>query len=418
MRQLLLLLVAAVGVLPGAVRADVLRVPSEHLTIAEALSVASLGDTVLVAQGVYRERGLQMKSGVILTSESGLADGATIDAEYLGQIMRCTLLSDATTIRGFTFTHGLSGYDNGGAVNCNESDVLFENVAFRANRTYGQGGAVYCFRGTLVFRNVTFVGNGAYLEGDGGAIYCERSSPTIYDAVFEGNAGTNGGAIATYTGCYPVVANSQFLGNSATQNGGAVAVLSLTGGTFEAVLFADNVAESEGGAVYTCGNPTFNTAEFLRNSAVNGGALACLSSEPHIASSTFYSNAASGKGGGVYCNQANPWLARTVVSFSSDGEGLFGESVSSPVLVCCDIFGNADGEYGGAIPDFTGVGGTFSADPLFCDSASGDLTLDASSPCAPGNNGCDELIGANSVACGGATAVENTSWGRLKALYR
>jgi len=65
------------------------------------------------------------------------------------------------------------------------------------------------------------------------------------------------------------------------------------------------------------------------------------------------------------------------------------------------------------------LGGNFSLDPLFCDPENGDYKLDCNSPCLPGNHpdGVDcGLIGALGQGCG-ATAVEQTSWGRIKALF-
>lgn len=60
----------------------------------------------------------------------------------------------------------------------------------------------------------------------------------------------------------------------------------------------------------------------------------------------------------------------------------------------------------------------FSLDPQFC--AADNFHIAAGSPCAPGNtplNGDCGLIGALPVGCN-PTATEETTWGRVKALYR
>jgi hypothetical protein len=62
------------------------------------------------------------------------------------------------------------------------------------------------------------------------------------------------------------------------------------------------------------------------------------------------------------------------------------------------------------------INDNFNQDPLFCDAPTGDFTIDASSPCAPGNNPACGLVGAWDVGCD--SPVEAISWGSLKAMYR
>ncbi|HET9886216.1 MAG TPA: hypothetical protein VFR10_01795, partial [bacterium] len=77
--------------------------------------------------------------------------------------------------------------------------------------------------------------------------------------------------------------------------------------------------------------------------------------------------------------------------------------------------------YGNEGGDFYGTWGPMPndvfADPQFCNAGEFDFTVSAESPCAPGMTpGCG-AIGAWGVGCGGI-AVEQTSWGQIKALYR
>ena len=74
---------------------------------------------------------------------------------------------------------------------------------------------------------------------------------------------------------------------------------------------------------------------------------------------------------------------------------------SEPTLVCCDIYGNPDGDWIGCIAGQLGQTGNISLDPLFCSPEDGELALAEDSPCAPftpPNPGCD-LIGARPVGC-------------------
>ncbi|MFN8583676.1 MAG: hypothetical protein U0163_22195 [Gemmatimonadaceae bacterium] len=86
-------------------------------------------------------------------------------------------------------------------------------------------------------------------------------------------------------------------------------------------------------------------------------------------------------------------------------------------MTCSNVFGNPGGDWSGCVAAMANADGNLSADPLFCGAAGDDLSLNASSPCAPPNSGECDLIGALGVGCG-ATALPERSWGSIKALYR
>jgi predicted outer membrane repeat protein len=154
---------------------------------------------------------------------------------------------------------------------------------------------------------------------------------------------------------------------------------------------------------------------------------------------TFSHNSCEHLGGAIACGETSfIELQGTIVAFSGQGEGVFCGDCGIAVT-CCDIFGNAGGDWIGCIADQYGVNGNFSADPLFCDpgdetipmlySGASPYTLHADSPCLPGNHpdGYDcGLIGAYGIGCGPSTsppvaksaAVEETTWGRIKVGYR
>ena len=76
------------------------------------------------------------------------------------------------------------------------------------------------------------------------------------------------------------------------------------------------------------------------------------------------------------------------------------------------VFGNVGGDaLCGSYSDI------LEADPLFCDLAIGDLSIDAASPCLPANNPWGILIGALGEGCS-TVMVEPATWGRVKTLFR
>jgi hypothetical protein len=94
-------------------------------------------------------------------------------------------------------------------------------------------------------------------------------------------------------------------------------------------------------------------------------------------------------------------VGNTIVAFSAEGEGVSAAG-PCPTLRCCDLFGNAGGDWIGCLAEqLDPVYGNISEDPLFCDPATGDLHLREDSPCAPfspSNPDCD-LVGAWPVGC-------------------
>jgi len=77
-------------------------------TIEAGFDSSAAGDTVLVACGTYYESELYIKSGVVLRSETGQPDCATIDGGG-GTILWCVNVDDATRIEGLTLTDGIWG---------------------------------------------------------------------------------------------------------------------------------------------------------------------------------------------------------------------------------------------------------------------------------------------------------------------
>jgi len=96
-------------------------------------------------------------------------------------------------------------------------------------------------------------------------------------------------------------------------------------------------------------------------------------------------------------------IGNVIATSSTTGHGVFG-GVSGIDVTCCDVWNNAGGDYGGVLPDQTGLNGNIAVDPMFCDPANSDLRLSPDSPCID-TSGCGR-IGALGPGCGTCEQIE------------
>jgi hypothetical protein len=277
------------------------------------------------------------------------------------------------------------------------SNAQFEGCSFLENaadipgpQAYFAGGALYCYECSPEFNGCEFIGNSGILNITGCAvfIYGPLALPQFINCLFENNVGAHtGGGMAIYAGATPTISSCVFRRNQGGSGGGIfVGTPSLT---VERTLFDGNSA-GLGGAVYF---------------GWGGGAGS-------LTMCTLVSNSAD-EGGGVFVDATagTPSVTQTIIVFGTKGQAIFCGGSSTPTLTNCDLYGNIGGN------DLCGTdgGGNISADPLFCDRGAGDYTLNSTSPCV--DNPGQGQIGASGVGCG-PTAVQNTTWGRIKSMFR
>jgi hypothetical protein len=354
-------------------------------TIQAAIDAAGMDDSILVGPGTYSwtNQGTGDDYGMIrmlrgapaLTIVGEMGAAATIlDGEFLGRIFFYQGYYPGTpgglTLDGFTFTRGTPTVVSnlvGGAFTAHMSSPIVRNCVFIGNAA-DQGGAVWCGgHGGPTFENCLFVGNAARY---GGAIFLINTpyTVTISACVIQGNDATSGGALYGYN--VPLV--------------------------MERCVISRNKASSEGGAI----------------------ALArCYPSR--VSRSTLYQNEAMTGGGIALLSTTNLTVENTIIAWSENGGAVSVPAPATMTFGCSDLFSNWGGDWTGPVAGELGVNGNISADPLFCNRLSLDLTLHADSPCAPGRHpdGADcGQIGASTVGCGGVP-VEERSWGSIKSKF-
>ncbi len=386
---LILGFITALSLAAGATQAAVIHVPGDQPTIAAGLGSASSGDIVLVACGTYEEHSLSLPSGVTLRGDGSSASCVIIDAQGLGRVMEAVGLSETVTIENLTLRNGLAHH--GAGLKVEFASAVVGNCHFDGNVATSVGGGLHSKESDVTVTDCLFTGNSA--DADGGGLNMAQSELTLTNSVFDGNTADYGGALVLASGS-PLVEGCRFLENSSTAAGGAIVTLLST-------------------------TPTIRGCLFDGNSSVDGGAIyAMLGGDALIETCTFVNNAASTLAAGVLAWYSNTTMRNCIVAFSTEGEGVACDLNGQLILECCDIYGNAGGDWVGCAADQLGVNGNFSEDPLFCllDNPVEPYTVSAYSSCAEVNNPECGQIGAFGFACG-LTATEDTSISHVKSLY-
>jgi len=277
----------------------------------DALSIASNGDKIRVAQGIYkpdqgagveagdRETTFQLVSGVII--EGGYAGPAEQDSNVRDIDLYETFLSgdigatdyemdnsyhvvmgaNDTVIDGFTITGGfasdkgdpdLAG-NGGGMFNLNVSPTV-RNCVFVENSALNNGGGMANWQSSPTITNCMFIANDA---SHGAGMMNWSSSPILNNCVFQDNfARVRGGALESKTNSSPKVTHSDFINNQA-KDGGAIWVNYNCFPKFEHCEFKDNTATGNGGAIYSSSTTgiALKDCRFSNNTTKSGSAVYC-----------------------------------------------------------------------------------------------------------------------------------------------
>jgi predicted outer membrane repeat protein len=241
------------------------------------------------------------------------------------------------------------------------------------------------------------------------------SSDLIENCVFTGNRASSGGGMACRYSS-PTIRGCSFIGNDAISDGAGLYVLSESEPLIEDCLFTGNAAEADGGAIYfTQSSGIVRDCLFTHNLAGFWGAgIYCQSSSSlDIRTCTFCLNDCHGDGSGICASSGSSLtVEQSIIAFNTGAPGistLAGGDPASIEVLCCDVYGHPEDNYGGAMLDQTGLNDNISADPCFCDLASDAYTLWNYSPCA--QTACG-TIGAYPVACWDAQGVADSGAGR------
>ncbi len=272
------------------------------------------------------------------------------------------LYSETTaTLTNVDISHNTS--DNiAGGLYAYDADIDCVGCTFDSNTAVGSGGALYMRTESVVTLDSTSVFSSNHSDGSGGAIYNGIRTLIVNGTEFTGNtASFDGGAIYQYSSADLFIQDATFDGSESSRYGGA---LYLDGDvTIDDSTFVDNTAVTQGGAVFLSSTGTIEAANttFDGNQATASGAdsgAAHLQGDATFDTCTFTDNSAADDGGALYVqNGASVDLVDTVFdgnSASSSGGAILSDA--SFVTISGGSYTDNSAYWGGAFYDYSSTG--------------------------------------------------------------
>jgi uncharacterized repeat protein (TIGR01451 family) len=319
-------------------------------SVQTAVDMATPGDEIRVAQGVYSD---------VHTPVAGFT--------------QTVYLSKSLSLRG-----GYTTSDNWTTSFLTRATVL---------NARGQGRVIYIADGVTVALEAFYIQNGYVSNGDGGGIYVGSGNSVIHNnRIFSNTARTGGSNTGRGAGLYiagggPAIDGNYVYSNTVvgTSRGGGIYIGNSNGnlqvrhntiyantcdgdgaglaivagsGSIQSNLVFTNTAAGGGGGMYVGAGATSVIEDngIYSNTSSGGGGMYMESGSPTARSNRIYGNdAGSGSGGGIYVGSGSPWIERNAV-FSNragvNGGGIYGDS-GGPSIVNNLIYGNTTSWGGG-----------------------------------------------------------------------
>ncbi|HOB75243.1 MAG TPA: choice-of-anchor Q domain-containing protein [Phycisphaerae bacterium] len=320
---------------------------SEHVVTAEGLGSGTILD------------GFTISGGNATTSPGGGL--AVVNSSII--VRNCSFIDNSATSEG------------GGASLSNSSGTVLTNCTFRFNQSLSTGGGLTLRITNALISDSNFLDNVAL---DAGGIWISGGNSTLTNCLIARNIAQNAAGLRNAADSL-VLTNCTIENNSAGsgQGGGIVATTPLTATN---CIFSENHAGQGGGINASADNVSLLGCLFERNTATTGAGALLSGAAATLINCTVSGNTATGFGGGL--RLVNPvWSVKNCIlwgnvdvngSIESAQISLAGMPSSLNQMMACDVQGLAL---------FAARNDNIDADPLFVDPASGNLRLQADSPC-------------------------------------
>ncbi len=347
------------------------------------------GGEVWVTEGTYTNSGVkvvEMKHGVHLyggfagtetmRSQREFATRiSTIDGQNARRGITGVFSPGATpsfTVDGFTITRGITTGKGAGFYTLNlatGSTVVVENCIFTDNHADQQGGGMANWMSTVNVVGCSFSLNSA---SSGGGLWGEYAQ-YVTDCTFDQNVASSSGGGMYTTGSSPSLTGSVFTDNTAGINGGGLWVQhGFTIRPITGCVFSGNTATTgDGGGVYgsSGGDTPVTNCVFDNNSAGDdGGGLWHGSGTYDLFNCSFGDNTATGTGGGIFAYTGPLFVTNCILW----GDSTTNDEIDRWSATVTVNYSNIQGDYTGSM--------NLASDPKYNGAATGDLTLDPTSP--------------------------------------
>lgn len=388
--------------------AAVIEVPADQPSIQAGIDAAKDGDTVFVADGIYRGEGnvnIDFKGKQIIVKSENGPKTTIVDCQSKfntrGFIFQNQETNDVV-LEGFTVTHG--NHEDRGGIYCSYSAPTIKNCYIQSNK-----GGIYCVDSNpkIIDSNISNNHSGAGVsfnrhpetdfddgqinrprlincivsENDGTGIFSfDGASVEIIDCIVSKNK--NRGIVSDFfSGVY--IRYCQILHNT----GGGIKGTEYSGLNIFDSIIKYNTAENGGGI--SC-SPTSRLrvigcviAENIASE--NGGGIDIYSSfgSASIAYCTITRNTAKVRGGGLNVElRGSPFKCSNSIIWGNKSDGTHPEFFGSGPTIrisSCDLRGGLEG-FGENWAKFINYKDNIDEDPLFVNADSGDYRLRPKSP--------------------------------------
>ncbi len=356
----------------------------------DAVAVASSGDEIRVAQGVYcpahpasgapitqTDRGATFHLIGGLTVLGGFAGLTEADPDLRAPSLFATILTGDlrgdddpntplhflydnsyhvvtvgdghNTLDGVTVTRAIAKDRTGGGVRCSHGNLLVRNCTFLENYAEDEGGGIYNWVGTLRLENCRFVRNVSWFRG--GGVSNDGGTVQVTDCEFIDNyALGEGGGIDNQEGSLRIE-HSRFLRNRASRGAG---VLINDQGSVEVIaseFVANHSDEGMGGVSNQQGSAVFFGCLFRANDGVDGEGALHSSGPLSLLYCTFADNRGDDSPGALHCRAGDTVIAHCLFHGNvANSEGAIEVTCSQALVEQCTFYANVAGnDLGGAL---------------------------------------------------------------------
>ncbi|MYF99284.1 hypothetical protein F4212_09150 [Candidatus Poribacteria bacterium] len=338
--------------------AATINVPADQPTIQAGIDAAQNGDTVLVANGVYKGDGnvnINFKGKQITVQSQNGPEETMINCSWIPYTRGFIFQSEEThssVLDGFTIRNGVHEY--GGGIYCNnasptiKNSIISWNKAVRNEGGTGRGGGIYCFNSDALIIDSTIsnniaeytYGGGVYFDGNDEVFRETRYQPQLISCIISENNGS-GVFIQDFASCE--IRDTKILHNSLR---GVVCTFFSRGDT---QITGCEIAQNTGGGVEVSEYSIIKIHDSIikQNTAKYGGGIYCSpSGNMYVSDCIIAQNIATKWGGGIEIAESK-WgdaeitrctITRNTASVS--GGGLYVYCLTSFTLTNSIVWGN------------------------------------------------------------------------------